>query len=103
MATFTTMNQYQALKQNDSKQIFEENVEYLNLYEGISVPSRVAARVIVLLDNLKTSTVIAVAKLLSRSDEEQIVLIQYIFAMMYRDEIEFDPYNKLDPGTKIWR
>lgn len=100
-------NVYSDLRSEEEEYIFDldcinENLNYLSLYASIKVPEYEKHQLIAFLKARGKTPITKVVEALSDTPHDLIVLRQYVYALMFRDLIDFEISVPLTPDSLIW-
>lgn len=80
----------------------DENLNYLSMYASITVPDYELHHLVAYLKARGKTPINKVAEALSETPHDLIVLRQYIYALMFKDIIDFEICTPLTPNSLIW-
>jgi len=82
--------------------IIDDNLNFLNMYSSIKVPTHELHLIIAMLNTRGKTTISNLLKLLSEQSHSMVVLRQYIHVLMFKDIIDFEISKPIHSDTEIW-
>jgi len=83
-------------------EVLKENDDYLMLYKEVKVPHTEMERIVSILHTRGRTPVKKLVDQLAQNEYDIYLQRRYVYALMYKGDIEFDMFSPINNETVIW-